>query len=129
MFVLQHVGITFPPGEADAIRAFYGEGLGMTEMPLPPEVAHLEWVWFATDHDGVELHFISSSLPPDPTRAHHFCLQVDDLTATRRRLEEIGAPVSEAGARLVGRERVFTRDPVGNLVEILEMTDPAGGSG
>ena len=86
MFVLQHVGITFPPGEADAIRAFYGEGLGMTEMPLPPEVAHLEWVWFATDHAGVELHFIASSLPPDPTRAHHFCLQVDDLAAARARL-------------------------------------------
>lgn len=126
MFVLQHVGITFPPGQADAIRAFYGEGLGMTELPLPPEVAHLEWVWFATDHEGVELHFIASSLPPDPTRAHHFCLQVDDLGATRARLSEIGAPVSEAGTQLVGRERVFTRDTVGNLVEILEMTAPGG---
>jgi catechol 2,3-dioxygenase-like lactoylglutathione lyase family enzyme len=126
MFVLQHVGITFPPGRADTIRAFYGDGLGMTEMPLPPEVAHLEWVWFATDHDGVELHFISSSLPPDPTRAHHFCLQVDDLAAVRTRLREIDAPVSEAGTRLAGRERIFTRDPVGNLVEILEMTAPTG---
>lgn len=126
MFVLQHVGITFPPGRADAIRAFYGEGLGMTEMPLPAEVAHLEWVWFATDHAGVELHFIASSLPPDPTRAHHFCLQVDDLAAARARLAEIDAPVSEAGTRLVGRERIFTRDPVGNLVEILEMTGATG---
>lgn len=126
MFVLQHVGATFPPGEADAIRAFYGGVLGMTEMPLPHEVAHLEWVWFATGHEGVELHFISSSLPPDPARAHHFCLQVDDLAAVRARLEDVGAPVSEAGTRLVGRERIFTRDTVGNLVEILEMTAPPG---
>ncbi len=122
MFILQHVGITFPPGQADAIRAFYGDALGMTEMPVPAEVAHLGWVWFATDHQGVELHFIPQTLPPDPTRAHHFCLQVDDLAATRATLEEIGVGVSEAGATIIGRERVFARDPVGNLVELLEMT-------
>lgn len=120
MLVLQHVAVTFPPGDADAIRSFYGGGLGLTEMAVPPEVAHLGWVWFATGHEGVELHFIPHAIPPDPARAHHFCLQVDDLAAVRARLEGIGATVAEAGSRILGRDRAFVRDTVGNLVELVQ---------
>ncbi len=121
MFVLQHVAVTFPPGREDAIRAFYGDGLGLREMPVPAEVAHLGWVWFATDHEGVEMHFIPHAIDPDPARAHHFCLQVDDLAAVRARLEDAGATVTEAGARIEGRDRAFVRDTVGNLVELVEI--------
>ena len=118
---LQHVGFTFLPGRADAIRGFYGGTLGIPEMPVPPEVADQGWVWFATRDEGIELHFIPAELPPDLERHHHFCLQVADLEATRARLEAAGAPVVPAGSRIHGRERLFTRDPVGNLVELVEM--------
>jgi catechol 2,3-dioxygenase-like lactoylglutathione lyase family enzyme len=118
---LQHVGVTFPPGRADAIRGFYGGTLGIPEMPVPPEVADKGWVWFATRDDGIELHFIPDENPPDPARRHHFCLQVASLAATRARLEAAGAPVMEAGSRIHGRERLFTRDPLGNLVELVEL--------
>jgi catechol 2,3-dioxygenase-like lactoylglutathione lyase family enzyme len=121
---LQHVGVTFPPGRADAIRAFYGGVLGIPEMPVPPEVADKGWVWFATRDDGIELHFIPDETPPDPARRHHACLQVDDLAATRARLEAAGVEVMEAGSRIAGRERLFARDPVGNLVELVEMVAP-----
>ena len=122
VFVLQHVAVTFPLGEGDAVRAFYGEALGLTEMEVPPEVAHLGWVWFATDTEGIELHFIPHAIPPDPARAHHFCLQVDDIAAVRARLEGVGATVTEAGSRIAGRERAFVRDPVGNLVELVQLS-------
>jgi catechol 2,3-dioxygenase-like lactoylglutathione lyase family enzyme len=122
MFVLQHVAATFPPGDDGAIRAFYGRALGLTEMAVPPEVAHLGWVWFATDHEGVELHFIPHAIPPDPARAHHFCLQVDDLAAVRARLEAVGATVTEPGSRIAGRDRAFVRDTVGNLVELVQLS-------
>lgn len=124
MFRLQHVAVTFPEGRADAIRGFYGGVLGIPEMPVPEEVAHLGWVWFATADDGVELHFIPHAIDPDPARAHHFCLQVDDLDALRGRLVAAGAEVRDAGARIQGRDRAFVRDPVGNLVELVEI--PAG---
>ena len=125
MFVLQHVAVTFPPGRADAVRAFYVEALGLSEMPVPPEVAHLGWVWFSTGHEGVELHFIPHAIDPDPARAHHFCLQVDDLAGIRARLEAGGSTVTEAGARIEGGERVFVRDLVGNLVELVEIAPGA----
>jgi catechol 2,3-dioxygenase-like lactoylglutathione lyase family enzyme len=118
---LQHVGFTFPSGQADEIRAFYGGTLGIPEMPVPPEVADQGWVWFATRDEGIELHFIPAEPPPDPERRHHFCLQVDDLEEARGRLAADGAPVMPAGSRINGRERLFTRDPLGNLVELVEM--------
>jgi catechol 2,3-dioxygenase-like lactoylglutathione lyase family enzyme len=118
---LQHVAVTFPPGEDGSIRRFYGEVLGIPEMPVPPEVAHLGWIWFATTDPGVELHFVPDAVAPDPQRVHHFCLQVDDLAAVRARLTAAGASVRDGRSRIEGRERAFVRDPVGNLVELLEM--------
>jgi len=120
---LQHIGFTFPPGREDAIRAFYGGTLGIAEMPVPPEVADKGWIWFATRDEGIELHFIPADAPPDTSRRHHFCLQVADMDATRARLEADGAPLIDAGSRIIGRERLFTRDPVGNLVELVRFTD------
>ena len=117
---LQHAAVTFPPGRETAIRDFYGATLGLASTPVPPEVAHLGWIWFATDDAAVELHFIPSDLAPDPARQHHFCLEVDDLAPIRGRLEHAGAEVSEAGHRILDRERLFVRDPVGNLVEIIQ---------
>lgn len=119
---LQHVGVTFPPGRAGDVRAFYGGTLGIPEMPVPPEVADKGWVWFATRDEGIELHFIPHEIPPDPARRHHLCLQVGDLAATRAALEAAGAPLMDAGSPIHGRERLFTRDPLGNLVELVEFT-------
>ena len=118
---LQHVGVTFPPGEAEAIRVFYRDVIGLPEMPVPPEVADNDWVWFVTYDEGIELHFISHPIAPDPARIHHFCLQVEDLAPVRARLEAAGAEVFEAGAEIHGRQRLFTRDPVANLVELIRM--------
>jgi catechol 2,3-dioxygenase-like lactoylglutathione lyase family enzyme len=119
---LQHAGVTFTPGGEDAIRAFYGGVLGLEELEVPPPVADRGWIWFATRDPGIELHFIPSELPPDPQRRHHFCLEVPGLAELRARLEREGAEIRAAGGRIPGRERLFTRDPVGNLVELLEMT-------
>jgi catechol 2,3-dioxygenase-like lactoylglutathione lyase family enzyme len=123
---LQHVGITFPPGQADVIRGFYGGVVGIPEMPVPAEVADEGWVWFATSDEGIELHFIPRPLAPDPERVHHFCLQVDDLDALRARVTAFGSATFEAGAEIHGRRRFFTRDPVGNLVEFIEFAPDAG---
>jgi catechol 2,3-dioxygenase-like lactoylglutathione lyase family enzyme len=118
---LQHVAATFPPGREGEIRGFYAGVLGLSEMPVPREVADQGWVWFGTRDDGIELHFIPDERPPDPTRLHHFCLQVEDLAAARARLAAARVEPRAAGSRIVGRERLFCRDPVGNLVELVEI--------
>ncbi|MGD9694077.1 MAG: VOC family protein [Thermoleophilia bacterium] len=119
---LQHVAATFPAGRGDDLRRFYAGPLGLAEMAVPEEVAHLGWIWFSTREPGVELHFIPHDIAPDPARAHHFCLEVDDIAAVRDALEAAGAATRPAGQRIVGRERLFVRDPVGNLVEVVELS-------
>jgi catechol 2,3-dioxygenase-like lactoylglutathione lyase family enzyme len=118
---LQHAAVTFPPGSEAALRGFYGDVLGLAEMPVPAEVAQHGWIWFATDDDGVELHLIPDDRAPDPARRHHFCLQVGSLDEVRERLLAAGAEARAPGSRISGRERLFTRDPVGNLVECVEI--------
>jgi catechol 2,3-dioxygenase-like lactoylglutathione lyase family enzyme len=122
---LQHVGVTFPPGSEDAIRSFYSQTIGLAEIAVPEPVADRGWIWFGTRDAGIELHFIPSDLVPDRNRRHHLCLEVESLATLRERLESAHAEIQQPGGRIPGRERLFTRDPVGNLVELLEMTDPS----
>ena len=123
MVRLQHVAVTFPPGEQERVRAFYGGALGIPEMPVPEAVPpELGWVWFATDDPSVELHFIPSANAPDPAHIHHMCLEVPEIAPIAATLAELGHSVTSAGTAIPGRERVFVRDPFGNLVELVAIT-------
>jgi hypothetical protein len=110
---LQHVSSPFPEGERESVRNFYGTLLGLTEVPVPVTLSHMDLVWFSVGL-GLELHFFSGAIAPGSDR--HFCLDVTDLTDTRNRLVAGGyEPYDDIP--IPGRPRFFCRDPVGNLVE------------
>ena len=110
---LQHVSSPFADGDQDALRAFYGQVLGLQEIPTPSTLGHLELVWFAAG-DGVELHFFRGSV--DAAAARHFCLDIEDLEEARQRLQAAGhEPYDDTP--IPNRPRFFCRDPAGNLVE------------
>lgn len=110
---LQHISSPFDEGGQAALRSFYGELLGLREIPTPSTLAHLELVWFSAG-DGVELHFFKGQ--PDSGAARHFCLDIEDLDETRRRLSDAGhEPYDDTP--IPNRPRFFCRDPAGNLVE------------
>ena len=117
---LQHVTITFPPGEEFRLRDFYINVLGFKEKPVPKVVKPLGWIWFYTGTGGVELHTVPdlTPLPKDPT--HHFCIEVDDLDRYRSALTKAGYEIREARA-LPFRPRFFTWDPFRNLIEIVHV--------
>jgi catechol 2,3-dioxygenase-like lactoylglutathione lyase family enzyme len=117
---LQHVTITFPPGEEKRVRDFYIDVLGFKEKPVPKAVKPLGWIWFQTGLGGVELHTV-----PDPGArlkdpVHHFCIEVDDLEHYRSALADAGYEIREARA-LPFRPRFFTWDPFHNLIEIVKV--------
>jgi hypothetical protein len=117
---LQHVSSPFAAGGEPALRAFYGALLGLTELPTPTALAHLDVVWFAAG-DGLELHFFRGAT--DPGAARHFCLETDDLDETRRRLHDAGhEPYDDTP--IPNRPRFFCRDPFGNLVEFTRIEGP-----
>src|SRR6266849_6195464 len=110
---LQHVSSSYPEGEIESMRRFYGEVLGLREQPTPSTLADMNLVWFSAG-DGLELHFFPE--PPDVKTRRHFCFDIDDLEDTRRRLQEAGLEPFD-DTPIPNRPRFFCRDPVGNLIE------------
>ncbi|MDI5974117.1 VOC family protein [Streptomyces sp. SL13] len=113
---LDHVQLAAPAGSEDALRAFYTGPLRLTEIPKPAALAAGGGCWFAAG--AVQLHLgIESGFRP--ARKAHPGLRVDDIHAVARRLTDHGAPVTWDD-RLPGHLRLFTEDPVGNRLELLQ---------
>ena len=112
---LDHVQIAITPSGEDAARHFYGEVLGMPELPKPDTLAGRGGVWFACGsqqlHCGVED-------PVAPSRRHP-ALLTDDLDGVQSRLEAAGHPI-RTDAELPGYRRFSTEDPFGNRIELLQ---------
>ena len=123
---LHHVQVACPPGGEEDARRFWVEGLGMTEVPKPADLAGRGGAWFraydaagqvaAEVHVGVEDPFAAAR------KAHPALLleNVATLEATASRLEVGGFIVDWAERRsFPGHERCHTRDAHGNRVELL----------
>ena len=110
---LQHVSSPFPKGEEAAIRQFYGGVLGLREKQTPSTLAHMGLIWFSAG-DGLEMHFFPG--PTDLESLRHFCLDIEDLEDTRRKLVEAGLEPFD-DTPIPNRPRYFCRDPIGNLIE------------
>jgi catechol 2,3-dioxygenase-like lactoylglutathione lyase family enzyme len=119
---VHHVQLAMPPGGEAQARAFFGDLLGIPEVPKPPELARRGGCWFERDglriHLGVEKDFRSA-------RKAHPALEVEDLPRLIERLEERGHAVKE-DEPLEGYHRVYVDDPFGNRIELLE---PSAGPG
>ena len=117
---LQHTSVPMPPGGDDQARAFYGDVLGMPEIPKPTGLKHLTVVWFAANDAGDEVHvFQEKNMGPNSAK-QHLCLEVDDLEAFRTRLNELGHE-TENPEMIGNRPRLFVRDPFGNLIELVQI--------
>lgn len=114
---LDHVQVAAPPGSEGEARRFYGELLGLPELPKPGGVAGSGGAWFACGaqqlHVGIEERFV-------PAGKAHPGLDVRDaatLDALAERLTGAGAAV-HWDDRLAGVRRFFTEDPWGNRLEL-----------
>ena len=111
---IDHVQVAAPPGCELQARTFYGELLGMSELPKPAPIRARGGCWFRAGeqelHVGVEEPFV-------PARKAHPGLVAADLEAIRTRLRAAGI-VFEDDARIAGVDRLFVGDPFGNRLEI-----------
>ncbi|WP_369370708.1 VOC family protein [Promicromonospora sp. Populi] len=123
---LHHIQVACPPDGEAAARRFYGEGLGLTEVPKPEALAARGGCWFRDfDQDGrtiAEIH-VGVEDPFTPARKAHPALVTDDvaqLEAAGARLEELGFEISWKDRHTFdGYERFHAFDGAGNRVEIL----------
>ena len=65
--------------------------------------------------------------PPDPDRPQsfmHLCLLTDDIEAAVEHLRQSGAPIdSETALGLDGNLQAWTRDPDGNQIELMQLSE------
>lgn len=108
------------------MRRFYGDGLGLTEVDKPAELAGRGGAWFRAYDDAgavtAELH-VGVEEPFRPARKAHpaFLLpSVEALEEVADRLERLGFEVDRREwSTFPGYCRVHSRDAHGNRVELL----------
>jgi ribosomal protein S18 acetylase RimI-like enzyme len=110
---VDHVQVAAPPGCEEAARAFYGDLLGLEEIPKPEALRARGGVWFAVGdeelHIGIEQDF-------KPAWKAHPALAVArarELRALAHRLDAAGHKVRWDGPRF------YVADPFGNRLELL----------
>ncbi len=108
---LDHVQIAAPPGSEEAARHFYGDELGLREIPKPEPLRATGGVWFDCG-DGRELH-VGIEAPFAPARKAHPGLLSDDVEALAQRLGDV-----QWDERIPGVRRFYVSDPFGNRLEI-----------
>jgi GNAT superfamily N-acetyltransferase len=108
---IDHVQVAAPPGGEEAARAFYGELLGLEEIPKPERLRPRGGVWFAVGDE--QLH-VGIEEPFAPARKAHPALTVPrDLRALADRVTAAGHAVAWDGPRC------YVADPFGNRLELV----------
>jgi catechol 2,3-dioxygenase-like lactoylglutathione lyase family enzyme len=114
---LDHVQIAAPPGREPAARHFFGDLLGLPEIPKPAPLSARGGCWFALGdrqlHIGVDPDFA-------PARKAHVALRVDpaELDDLAARLSAADFPITWDTA-LPTERRFYSADPWGNRIEFL----------
>jgi len=112
---IDHVQIAIPSGGEARARAFYGDLLGLVEVPKPPALAARGGCWFESGaikvHLGVEQDFRAN------VKAH-VAFEVDDVQALSELAQAAGYTV-KLDDEIADVERAFVFDPFGNRLEFL----------
>ncbi|MBG9544789.1 glyoxalase [Cytobacillus firmus] len=114
---IDHIQLVAPKGCEEEARKFYGEQLGLKEIPKPENLQKRGGCWFICGnqeiHIGVQEGFL-------PAKKAHPGFIVDNLEALRSSLQEQKITIKEEPPIEEGRERFFVDDPFGNRIEFLE---------
>jgi catechol 2,3-dioxygenase-like lactoylglutathione lyase family enzyme len=113
---IDHVQVAAPKGCEEKAREFYGELLGMQEIPKPKNLQKRGGVWFQCGnhqlHIGVQETF-------QPAVKAHPAFHVKNLAKLREHLMAKGIEIKEEEP-LEGADRFYVSDPFGNRLEFLE---------
>lgn len=113
---LDHVQLAMPTGGEPEAHAFYAGVLGLSPVEKPAPLEDRGGVWF--ERDAVRVH-LGVEAPFRPARKAHPAFEVFCLDAAIVALDAAGIGWSR-DADLPGISRVFTQDPFGNRIELLE---------
>ena len=118
--IVHHVTLEMPVGGEGQARRFYGEVLGLTEIPIPASLLEHEGesIWFALNilqqvHLGPVEDF-------HPQRRAHLALQVRDVPGVQALCQRSGVRLAQAEEE-PGWLRYYAYDPFGNKLEFRQL--------
>lgn len=113
---IDHIQIAAPIGCEQLAREFYGEWLGLTEIPKPEKLQSRGGVWFQCGdqqiHIGVEDPF-------QPAKKAHPGFEIQHIHLLRDRLMKLGVAV-QVDDSIEDVIRFHAEDPYGNRLEFME---------
>ncbi|WP_421829034.1 VOC family protein [Larkinella sp.] len=112
---LDHILISIPEGKKEEARTFYGDVLGLKEVPGEHPGGAL---WFSIA--GIELHFREEAAGPYSKR--HPAFEIANLDEAKQQLENHGIAITYS-SEIDGRQRFFFHDPFDNRIELLQFAD------
>jgi uncharacterized cupin superfamily protein/catechol 2,3-dioxygenase-like lactoylglutathione lyase family enzyme len=117
---VHHVQLTIPKAAEAQARAFYCDLLGLKEIVKPSSLQGRGGFWLQLP--GMQIHVgTEDAFDRSKTKAH-VGYKVHDLVALRSKLEAQGFEVLE-GPKIPGIDRFESRDPFGNRIEFVQLTE------
>jgi catechol 2,3-dioxygenase-like lactoylglutathione lyase family enzyme len=110
---VNHVNVTVRADLEQATKHFYGEVMGLTQIPKPEGPRQFVGAWYQLG--SAQLHLSIEDDPQNAASNRHVCYGVADLAVAEEMLRNAGVEIIPDRAR-----RFFVRDPAGNLIEITE---------
>jgi catechol 2,3-dioxygenase-like lactoylglutathione lyase family enzyme len=110
---VNHVNVTVPAELEQAAKHFYGEVIGLKQIPKPEGPRQFVGAWYELGNS--QLHLSIENDPQNAASNRHVCYGVADLAVAEKRLRDAGVEIIPDPS-----PRFFVRDPAGNLIEITE---------
>lgn len=110
---VNHVNVTVPAELEQAAKHFYGEVIGLKQIPKPEGPRQFVGAWYELGNS--QLHLSIENDPQNAASNRHVCYGVADLAVAEKRLLDAGVEIIPDP-----QPRFFVRDPAGNLIEITE---------
>jgi catechol 2,3-dioxygenase-like lactoylglutathione lyase family enzyme len=114
-----HVNVTVARSlEAEAKR-FYGDVMGLKEVPKPETSRGRGGAWYQLG--DVQLHLsVEEPLGENCISKRHVCYTVSDLAEAEERFRRAGVEIVPDDLPTPGWSRFYVRDPGGNRLEIAQ---------
>jgi catechol 2,3-dioxygenase-like lactoylglutathione lyase family enzyme len=114
---IHHVQLAMPPGGEKEARVFYGDILGLDEVPKPTNLAKRGGAWFRSGavlvHLGVETNF-------HPAMKAHPAFLCETYDALLQRLRHYNVEIILDEQLIDERAHCYVSDPFGNRLEIIK---------
>src|SRR5688572_33413321 len=114
---LHHVNVTVTPELEEATKHFYGEVLGLTQVPKPA-TSRQSGAWYQLGSN--QLHLSVETREKGARGSGHVCFAISDLAEAEQRFRKAEVEIIPDPKPNPNAPRFFVRDPSGNLLEIAQ---------